>query len=176
MEFEEIGRVWREQGTGTIRRTRTENLSSALERAKRSGAARRRRFARSAWIVAVPMVLIFGYMAWRAPNLIAAAGAVVLTAVAGLVAVRYRAIGRRTSDTALPVRQALQAELGHLTDLDSFFDPYNWLMNEDRMLNLTNKGTREALVRECSKLSKSGNSNDILDGIDRAILGTHQCN
>jgi hypothetical protein len=113
MEFEEIGRVWREEGTGTIRRTRIEDLTSVLGRAKRLGVARRRRFARLAWIAAVPMVLFFSYMAWAAPNYVAASGAVLMAVVAAFIAVRYRAIGRRESDAALPVRLALQAELTH---------------------------------------------------------------
>lgn len=116
MEFEDIGRVWREEGTGTIRRTRTEDLSVVLERVRRPGIARRRRFARLTWVVAVPLVLVFAYMAWNAPNLIAAAGAVLMGALAAWVAVRYRAIGR-TTDATLPVRLALQSELAHLNAL-----------------------------------------------------------
>lgn len=118
MEFEEIGRVWREEGTGTVLRTRVEDLSSVVGRARRLGGARRRRFARTAWIAAVPMVLVFGYMAWRAPNLVSASGAVLMAAVSALVAVRYVAIARRTSDTTLPVRMALLAELAHLNAIE----------------------------------------------------------
>ena len=117
MEFEEIGRVWRDQTSGVVRRTRTEDLSSVLERAKKSGAARRRRFARLAWIGALPMVLLFGYGAWVAPNAVAAAGAILMAGAAGIVAVRYRAIGRRISLSTLPVREALEAEVAHLDAL-----------------------------------------------------------
>lgn len=116
MEFEDIGRVWREEGTGALRRTRTEDLSVVLERVGRCGIARRRRFARLTWVVAVPLVLVFAYMAWNAPHLVAAAGAALMGACAAWVAVRYRAIGR-TTDATLPVRLALQSELAHLNAL-----------------------------------------------------------
>lgn len=127
MEFEEIGQVWREQGTGTVRRMRIEDLSSVLGRAKGLGAARRRRFARLAWVVAVPLFLLFGYMAWEAPNLVAAFGAVLLATFAAIVAVRYRAIGRGTSDAALPVRVALQAEVAHLSALERLRRDAPWI-------------------------------------------------
>lgn len=127
MDFEEIGRAWREKGTGTIRRTRTEDLSSVLGAAKRLGAARRRRFAGLAWIAAVPMVLFFGYMAWRAPNLVAAFGAVVIATFAAIVAARYRTIGHRTSDAGLPVRMALHAEVAHLTALERLKRDAPWI-------------------------------------------------
>jgi len=118
MEFEEIGQVWREEATGTVMRMRIEDLSSVLGRAKRLGEARRQRFARLAWIVAVPLVLFWGYMAWGAPNLVAAFGAILIAAVGAIVAIWYRAIGRRTSDAGLPVRVALQTEVAHLSAVE----------------------------------------------------------
>lgn len=65
MQFEDIARVWREEGTGTIRRTRTEDLSVVLGRVGRLGIALRRRVARLTWVVAVPLVLVFAYLAWE---------------------------------------------------------------------------------------------------------------
>lgn len=117
MEFEEIGQVWRDQTTGVIRRRRTEDLPSVLARAREAGSARRRRFARLAWIGALPMVLLFGYGACIAPNAVAAVGAVLMAGAAGVVAVRYRTVGRRISDATLPVREALEAEVAHLDAL-----------------------------------------------------------
>lgn len=120
MEFEEVGRVWREQGTGAIRRTVTEDLGSVLQRARKEGTARRRRFGKVAWIVAVPLVLFFTYMAWRAPNLLAGVGAILMAGLAALVAGRYRAIGRREADASLPVREAIEKELAHLETIGRF--------------------------------------------------------
>jgi hypothetical protein len=50
-----------------------------------------------------------------------------MAAFATMVAVRYRAIGRRTSDAGLPVRMALQSEVAHLSALERLQRDAPWL-------------------------------------------------
>ena len=58
MEFEDIGRVWREQ-SGEVRRTRVEDLSPVLDRAARSDAKVRRKLRLLIRIVLFPLVLAY---------------------------------------------------------------------------------------------------------------------
>lgn len=120
MEFEHIGRVWREEATGQLRRTRTEELSAAMGRAARYNAGVRRRLGISSLVIAVPLVLTFSYMAVRAPNAAALAGAVILAVLAAVVFFWYRRISHATVDAMLPVRQALEAEVATLHLLGRF--------------------------------------------------------
>jgi hypothetical protein len=50
-----------------------------------------------------------------------------MSVFAAIVAVRYRSIGRRTSDPGLPVRVALQAEVAHLSDLERLRRDAPWI-------------------------------------------------
>ncbi len=57
MEFDDLVRVWREQDTGDVRRTRIESLSELRGRATRTEANSRKGFRRAAiiWLVMVPL-------------------------------------------------------------------------------------------------------------------------
>lgn len=59
MEFDDIGRVWRDEATGRLRRTRTEDLSTALGRATRYNSHVRRRLDLTSKLVAVPVAILF---------------------------------------------------------------------------------------------------------------------
>jgi len=126
MNFEDIGRVWREEGTGEYRRRRIEDLSAVLDRAMRLNAAVRRRMRVYGWVVAVPLALVFAFMALRAPTALAAVGAGILAAWAMVVLLVYRAMSRRGSDAALPVRLAIETEVGHLRALERFGRRAKW--------------------------------------------------
>lgn len=120
MEFEEIGEIWRDQATGSLRRTRTSDLSMTLGQAATYNSGVRRGLRRSAMIAAVPLIFVFGYLAIRAPNAFALSGAIVLTGFAIGVAVWYWAISRTRTDPSLPVREAVEAELSRLRVLEEF--------------------------------------------------------
>lgn len=127
MEFEDIGRVWREEGTGELRRTRVEDLSAVLGRATRFNARARRRMGLTGKVVLVPLVLVYGYLAIRAPTPISTVGAFILAAAAVVALLRFRAVSRAVPDTTLPVRLAIQAEVARLRMLERFRGDSKWI-------------------------------------------------
>jgi len=126
MNFEDVGRVWREEETGAYRRRKIEDLSDVLGRATRLNDGVRRRMRRAGWLVAVPLALIFAWAALRAPTPMAAVGGAILAVWALVVLALYLAVSRGRTDASLPVRLAIESEVARLRVMERFGRRAKW--------------------------------------------------
>lgn len=127
MNFDDIGRVWREEGTEDVRRTRIEDLSTVRGRAARliAGARRSVLVDTVAALLAIPF---FTYQAIRAPSALTALGAIIIVIVVVVIPIRLRVIRRAAPDPTLPVRVAVQAEATRLRALERFQRTVEWYL------------------------------------------------
>ncbi len=116
MNFDEVGRIWREEVTGEFRRTRIEDLSTARERAAKFD-ARARRYWWSGTIGAIVGVPAYISMAigliWRG-YFVATLGMVIITAAVVTLAIQWRRLRGEAPDHTLSVSAAVEAEVARL--------------------------------------------------------------
>lgn len=116
MNFEEIGRVWRDDVTGEFRRRRMESLSPARDRAARFEARARRYwwFGTVGAIVAVPYFAFFAVLGVSRGYLVSALGMVVVATSVASLAIQWRKLRGGQPDSALPVSEAVKAQVACL--------------------------------------------------------------
>jgi ABC-type transport system involved in cytochrome c biogenesis permease subunit len=74
----------------------------------------------------VPLALLFAWTALRAPTPMAALGAAILAVWALVVLVLYLSVSRGRTDSGLPVRLAIESEVGRLRALERFARNAKW--------------------------------------------------
>ena len=122
MNFEDIGRVWREQGTGDFQRQKIENLSTVQGRAERFLGRLYRQgmvifvitFLSLAAVVAIAADAARPWLAW--PGLII----LIAPLLRGLF--RWQALRRPSVDATPPVRHAVQATVDRLRFIERFWE------------------------------------------------------
>ena len=124
MNFEDIGRVWREQGTGDFQRRKIENLSTVQGRAERFLG----RLYRQGMVIFV--VTFLSLAAVVAAAAVAAAprpwlawpGMIILVATLLRGLFRWQALRRPRVDATPPVRHAVQAAVDRLRFIEGFWE------------------------------------------------------
>ncbi len=128
MNFDEVGRVWREEVTGEFRRTRVEDLSSARDRAARFDAEARRNF----WfgtvlaIVLVPTATLSAIMQVSRGYLVATLGLVLITISVVMLVIRWRRLRGAVPDPTLPVSVAVEAQVARLLAWERYKNTVGW--------------------------------------------------
>ena len=116
MNFDEVGRVWREEVTGEFRRTRIEDLSTARDRAAKLDAEARRKWWGGTFIaiVGVPAYISITIgLIWRG-YVVSALGGVIF-AISGVIwAIEWRKLRGAAPDPTLPVSGAVEAQVARL--------------------------------------------------------------
>ena len=123
MRFEDLKRVWREEGTGEYKRAKIEDLSAAQRRASDllKRVVRRRLGATGRMLlISIPL------LSWAAINapwpLFAWPGAVLCWSWFAYLFVSHWKVGRAKPDPGLPVRDAVHAELERFRMLERHFE------------------------------------------------------
>ncbi len=128
MNFDEVGRIWREEVTGEFRRTRIEDLSTARDRAAKLDAEARRKWwagtvmaivSAPAYIFAVTVAISRGY-------LVMALGGVILAISIVIWAIEWRKLRGAAPDPTLPVSAAVEAQVTRLLVLERYMDTLGW--------------------------------------------------
>jgi hypothetical protein len=129
MTFEDLGRVWQEQGSGDFQRRKVENLSTVRGKAERllSGMHRRGK-----WITAVTVTLCavfftMGMLAAPRPWL-AGSGVLILSVWMGYVIKGVIELGSPKGAASLPVRASVESEVRRLKVLERFWGGTGWLL------------------------------------------------
>ena len=125
MNFEDVGRVWRERETGDFQRRKIESLSTVRGRAARllDGIHRNgTRIGLLTMVLLVP-VAVMGILDSPRPWM-AGTGSVILVAWLTRMMVRVRQLGAPRSRTSLPVRAAVESEVSRLRLLEQFWGHY----------------------------------------------------
>jgi hypothetical protein len=135
MNFDDVGRIWRDQDTGEFLRTRIEDLSSARDRAAETALKVRRRDAREniAAVLIVVLTVVLGVRihsvdpeAWSRLSPISWLG-VTLIYIGLAISLVSRRMARRTEpDLDVPIDLALQAEVDRLRAQERFFGGAPW--------------------------------------------------
>ena len=124
MTFEDIGRVWREQGTGDFQRRKIENLSTVQGRAERFAD---RFYRRGMILLAVTIPAMAAIVIAAAADLpprpwLAWPGLIILIAILLRLLFRWQALRRPRVDATPPVRHAVQAAVDRLRVMESFWE------------------------------------------------------
>lgn len=126
MTFDDLGRVWQEQGTGDFQRRKVENLSTARGRAEKMLEGIRRHGTRSAvfTLLLCTPIFAFGVLESQRPWL-AGAGSVILLAWLVRMLLRVQRFGAPRSGAPQPVRVAVASEVSRLRLLEQFWGRQN---------------------------------------------------
>lgn len=115
MNFDDIGQIWREEGTDDFVRRRIEKLSTVRDRATETDARVRRRDLRET--LAVVLVIPFCiFLAVRASTPISALGAIILAITVAIVPFRVRMARRPARDPTLRADRAIAVEVARLRE------------------------------------------------------------
>jgi len=116
MNFDEVGRIWREEVTGEFRRTRIEDLSTARDRAAKLDARARRYWWYGTFmaIVVVPVVTVSVIFVIMRGYVVSALGETILTISLVIWAIEWRKLRGTTPDPTLPVSAAVEAQVARL--------------------------------------------------------------
>jgi hypothetical protein len=121
MDFEDIGRVWREESTGEIRRTRVEDLSASHGRAAKHLNIQTRVGVLASGFMVMVGVPLFARAVWASPHpLVAGAGALLLMSWVVRVVTFWGRLRMSKPNPALPVREAVTIELQRLLKMERF--------------------------------------------------------
>ncbi len=130
MNFDDVGRIWREEVTGDFARTRVEYLSAATDRAAKLDAYARR----LGWlwtftaIVAVPYFSFFAIWGIRGGYLVATLGLIIVAISIVIMTIRIRRIRGVAPDPTLPVIEAVRAQVARLLALERFHGTVEWYL------------------------------------------------
>jgi hypothetical protein len=119
MEFDELAKVWREEESSEIRRTRVESLSDLRGRATQIEKNTRHRFRRATivWLVLVPWFAFWAYVGIRRGSPLVTIGCIIMVVGCIAPAVFLRRMGAAKVDLTLPVRVAVAKEVERVRDL-----------------------------------------------------------
>lgn len=127
MKFEDLKRVWREEGTGGYKRVRIEDLSAAHGRASNHLNRLVRWIGPFLMITLFFTIPVFGWGAINAPRpLLAWPGAVLLWGWLAYQLAVWWNLRKAKPDPGLPVRDAVHAELARLRMLERFRENVPW--------------------------------------------------
>ena len=127
MRFEDLKRVWREEGTGNYKRVRIEDLSVARGRASDHLNHEVRFGIPLLVILLVVTIPLFAAAAVGAPRpLLAWSGAVLLWGWLASISAVWWKLWKAAPDPGLPVRDAVYAELERLRMLERFRGNFRW--------------------------------------------------
>ena len=128
MNFDEVGRVWREEVTGEFRRTRVEDLSTARDRAAKFDADARRKW----WtgtvmtIVMVPVYISIVVVLITRGYLVSALGGVILAISIVVWAIEWRKLRGAAPDPTLSMIAAVEAQVARLLARERYLDTLGW--------------------------------------------------
>lgn len=129
MTFDDIGRVWREEPSGEIKRRRVENLSDVMGRADRFLGPLYRNGKRIFILTAALVVPVLAWGVIKAPRpQLALPGTLMLWLWLALTWRRWRKLRPPTPDSTQPVRVTVQAEVRRLRFLERFWGDISWGM------------------------------------------------
>ena len=129
MRFEDLKRVWREEGPGEYKRVKIEDLSAAQGRAGNHLNRMVRLGLRSIGTIMLISIPLLVRAAIKAPwPLLAWSGAALGWGWLGYLFVSWWKLGRAKPDPGLPVRDAVDAELERLRMLERFREGLPWSM------------------------------------------------
>ena len=116
MNFDEVGRIWREEVTGEFRRTRIEDLSTARDRAAKLDAEAQRKWWAGTFMafVVVPVYTVSVIFVITRGYLVAALGQSILTISIVIWAIEWRKLRGAAPDPTLPVSAAVEAQVARL--------------------------------------------------------------
>ena len=127
MRFEDLKRVWREEGTGEYKRVRIEDLSAAHGRASNHLNRMVRLGLPSIGSLLLITIPLFGRAAINAPwPLLVWPGAVLLWGLLVYMFVSLWNLGRAKPDPGLPVLDAVHSESDRLRMLERFREGLPW--------------------------------------------------
>lgn len=115
MNIDDIGQIWREEGTDDFVRRRIEKLSTVRDRATELDARVRRRDLREtlAAVLVIPLCL---FWAVRASTPTSALGAVILVIAVAILPFRLRMARRPARDPTLPAGRVVEVEVARLRE------------------------------------------------------------
>jgi hypothetical protein len=128
MNFEDLGRVWQEQGTGDFQRRKIENLSTVRARAEKllEGLHRNGTWIGLFTLALVAPVSVLGILDSPRPWM-AGTGSLILVAWLVRMLIHVQRFGAPRSATPLPVRAAVESEVLRLRLLEQFWGrPPGW--------------------------------------------------
>ena len=123
MTFEDIGRVWREQGTGDFQRRKIENLSTVQGRAERFLGRLYRQGMFIFVVTFLSLAAVVTVVAVAAPRpWLAWPGMIILIALLLRVLFRWQAFRHPPVDATPPVRHAVQAAVDRLSLIERLWE------------------------------------------------------
>ena len=128
MNFDEVGRIWREEVTGEFRRTRVEDLSTARDRAAKLDAEARRKW----WlgtvmaIVSVPASIFTVIVGISRGYLVTSLGLVILTISIAIWTIEWRKLRGAEPEPTLPVSAAVEAQVARLLAWERYLNTLGW--------------------------------------------------
>jgi hypothetical protein len=128
MNFEDLGRVWQEPGTGDFRRKKIENLSMVRDRAERLLNSFHRRGKRVGAVTVMLCAVFFtlGLLASPRPWL-AGSGVLILSAWLAYVMKVVLELGGAGGVEPRPVRHSVESAVHRLRTLERFWGNAHWL-------------------------------------------------
>ncbi len=128
MNFDEVGRIWREEVTGEFRRTRIEDLSTARDRAAKLDAEARRKWWAGTFMafVVVPVYTVSVIFVITRGYLVAALGQSILTISIVIWAIEWRKLRGAAPDPTLPVSAAVEAQVARLLAWERYMNTLGW--------------------------------------------------
>jgi hypothetical protein len=127
MNFEDLGRVWQEQGTGDFQRRKIENLSTVRGKAERllNGVHRNGKWIGAVTVILCAVFFTLGLLASEKPWL-AGSGVLILSVwLAYVISVVLR-LGKAKGAESLPVRDSVESEVRRLRILEGFWGKVHW--------------------------------------------------
>jgi hypothetical protein len=125
MDFNEVGPVWRREGTGEYVRTRVEELSAARARSAKIDHKVRRRD-RLEISLSLIMLPFFAWYAVVVPSALSSLGAGIIAVGLVIIPLRLRMARRSALDTSLPVTAVLAAEVSRLRAQERLLRSVAW--------------------------------------------------
>ena len=128
MNFDEVGRVWREEVTGEFRRTRVEDLSSARDRAAKFDAGARRKWWYGTFMafVIVPVYTAGVILMITRGYLVSALGMVIVIISIAIWAIEFRKLRGAAPDPTLSMIAAVEAQVARLLARERYLNTLGW--------------------------------------------------
>ncbi len=128
MNFDDVGRIWREEVTGDFARTRVEYLSAATDRAAKLDAEARRKWWAGTFMafVVVPVYTVSVIFVIMRGYLVSALGQTILTISVVIWAIEWRKLRGTAPDPTLPVSAAVEAQVARLLAWERYMNTLGW--------------------------------------------------